>query len=50
MAEIDPAEAQPEDKSRVWMFFVGLALIVIAVMVYTMIRFKMHESDPGGEA
>ena len=32
------------------MIFVGIALAVIGVMVYTMIRFKMHESDPGGEA
>jgi hypothetical protein len=48
MTDVDPVE--PEETSRVWMFFVGFALLVIAVMIYTMIRFKMHESDPGGEA
>jgi hypothetical protein len=44
------AEADDSPKSRAWMIFVGIALAVIAVMIYTMIRFKMHESDPGGEA
>jgi hypothetical protein len=41
---------ESEPKSRAWMIFVGIALVVIGVMVYTMIRFKMHEGDPGAEA
>ncbi|MDB4954641.1 MAG: hypothetical protein JWO36_2210 [Myxococcales bacterium] len=32
------------------MIFVGIALAVMGVMVYTMVRFKMHQNDPGGEA
>ena len=44
------AADETEPKSRAWMIFVGIALAVVGVMAYTMIRFKMHEQDPGGEA